>query len=663
MNATIPRYPTRLDERAFYTVAYPAIYKVRKLEEAVSELFRKGYIKGTVTLSIGNEATAVAAGIPFRPRVDVLAILHRDLAVHLLHGLPIHTLLCQYMANAQSPTHAHEGNVHHGNAAQRRFPMISHLGNMLSTAVGGVWAARQGGEDALGLTVIGDGGTSTGDFHESLNIASVRNVPVLFLIQNNLYAYSTPVQHQFSCQKLSDRAVGYGIEGKTVDGTNGWEVYSAICDAMDIMQRTQKPYLLECMTVRLKGHAVYDQAEYVSEAELAQWLKRDPLHLAYARAQELDCFKPTELEQLQQQIDEELKEAIQKALQVSRPTPPATQFPVYAPATTTQVQPYSATNLRNFTAVTHALNYLLEREPRAVVLGQDVGRYGSAFKTCKGLFETFGPNRVMDMPIAESATVGFALGASQTGARPIMEFQFADFATEAATQLGLNCGTWYFRSDNAAPLVFRLPCGGGITLGAFHSAEVEGLWARFPGLKLLYPTTPQETFEAIVAAFYDPNPCLVLEHKFLYTRTKGDINFDGNLSAIWQPRRYREGSEVTVIALGAMVEMVCEALDTTSISADVWNPFVITPLDMGPIFDSVRKTGRLLVVQESGETAGLGDRFVSLVMQQCFGALTCAPRLVSAPDIPVPFAPELEIHYRPQVKTIVSNLNTLIGDA
>ena len=225
------------------------------------------------------------------------------------------------------------------------------------------------------------------------------------------------------------------------------------------------------------------------------------------------------------------------------------------------------------------------------------------------------------MPLAESSIMGFALGASQTGAEPIIEFQFADFSTEAVTQLGLNAGTWHFRTGCAAPMLVRLPCGGGLTVGAFHSGEFEGLWSRFPGLKLLYPATPQETYEALLAGFYDPNPCLVFEHKLLYWSRSGDIDFDGDLQAVWRPRRYTEGTDLTLVALGAMVHQALAAAAQSGRSVEVWNPLVLQPLDLGPIADSVEKTGRLLVVQESGETQGLGDRLISLLTRECFPSL------------------------------------------
>jgi 2-oxoisovalerate dehydrogenase E1 component len=242
-----------------------------------------------------------------------------------------------------------------------------------------------------------------------------------------------------------------------------------------------------------------------------------------------------------------------------------------------------------------------------------------------------------------------------------VEFQFADFGTESVTQLGLNCGTWFFRSGCAAQMLVRMPCVGGITLGAFHSGEFEGFWSRFCGIKILYPVTPQETFEALVAGFFDPNPCIVLEHKLLYVSKGGDISFDGDISKVWRERQYSEGTDCTIVALGAMSDVALEAAKIANASADVWNPFVINPLKFDKIIESVKKTGRFMVVQESTNAAGLGDRFISIVSRECFSYLKKPPVLIAAPDMPVPFAPELEMLYRPAKELVAKEISQLIG--
>jgi len=634
----------------------------RRMEQRLLELFRKGYVKGTVTSSAGNEATAVGMAMPFRPGRDVVSLLHRDFASHLLWGATPRDLVCQYLANADSPTHAREGNVHHGDAAQRRFPMISHLGKMLSLVVGGTWAARNNGEDVFGLTVVGDGGSSTGEFHESLNVASVHNVPVIFLVQNNHYSFSTPTADQYKCKHLSDRAAGYGISGRTIDGLDPWTVYTAVCDALDAMHDDPAPVLIECMTLRLQGHAAYDKADYIPPDLLRQWQQRDPVSVTRQRLRDEFDVAERELIEVEDAIDDQINRIVTESLKVARPKAETHGWSVYADSSPAAVKPVKIARAKNGDAVNRALDFILANNPESLLLGLDVGTYGSAFKTCKGLLECYGRDRVIDMPICEPATIGFALGASQTAKRPIVEFQFADFSTEAVTQLGLNAGTWYFRTGEPAPLLLRLPCGGGLTMGGFHSGEFEGLWSRFPGLKLLYPATPQETFEALLAGFYDNNPCLIFEHKLLYWSTAGPIDFDGNLDAVWRPRRYTEGSDLTLVAVGAMVHEAITAAAESDRSIEVWNPFVLQPLQLAPIIASVMKTGRLMVVQECGATQGLGDTIISSIVRARGDVLRCLPKLVAAPDVPVPFAPELETHYRPSAEKILAAVTDMFRE-
>jgi len=656
------RYPERLTREGLYRVAYPLMLFARRFEDRLLELYRKGYVKGTVTSGAGHEAVAAGMSLPLRPGRDVVSLLHRDLAAHLALGATPYQLLCQYLANSDSPTHAREGNCHHGDAAHRRLPMISHLGKMLSLAVGGSWAARRDGEDVFGLAVIGDGGSSTGEFHEALNLASVHKTPVLFLIENNHYAFSTPTSAQYHCRRLCDRAQGYGIAGRTIDGLDVWTVYSAVCEMLDTMRAESLPAILECMCVRLHGHAAYDKAEYVSEEAARENRRRDPLPFARRQLLEVGGLSDGEAAQVEAAVEEEVQQAVARAMPVARPVAPRYQWDVYAGDPPPVVRPAAVRKVKNGDAVRLALESILADCPQAVLLGMDVGKYGSAFKTCKGLVDRFGPDRVIDMPICESGIVGFALGASQVGARPIVEFQFADFSTEAVSQLGLNAGSWYFRSGCPAPLLLRLPCGGGLTMGAFHSGEFEGLWSRFPGLKLLYPATPQETFEALLAGFYDPNPCLVFEHKLLYWSKTGEIDFDGDLEPVWRARCYGEGSELTLVAFGAMVYEALSAAEGFEHAVEVWNPFVLQPMDLAPIIDSVRKTGRLLVVQECGATQGLGNHVISWVVRHGGTAWKCRPRLLAAPDVPVPFAPELESYYRPSASRIAAAVEQMLGE-
>ena len=326
----IARFPRRLTQPEFYAVAYPLMLLSRRIEERLLELFQKGYVKGTVTTSAGNEATAVGMTMPLRPGHDVVSLLHRDFVGHLLLGATPHQLFCQYLANAESPTHGREGNAHHGDAGARRLPMISHLGKMPSLVVGGTWAARQAGEDASGLVVIGDGGSSTGEIHESLNVASVRKVPVLFLVQNNHYSFSTPTALQYNCRQLSDRAHGYGIAGRTIDGTDAWNVYTAVCDALESMQASSLPMILECMSLRLQGHAAYDKGDYVPAEQIEEWRQRDPLPAARQKLLELCGLAEARVAEMEGAVEDEVRSALNRAMAVGRPDPSSNRMAAFA---------------------------------------------------------------------------------------------------------------------------------------------------------------------------------------------------------------------------------------------------------------------------------------------------------------------------------------------
>lgn len=744
----VRRFPEKLTREQFYPTAYLFMRLARRMEDKIFDLYRQGLVKGTVTQGIGNEAAAIGAAFPFRPGLDVISLLHRDLGSHLLLGSTPYQLFCQYLANADSPTLAREGNVHHGDAARRRFPMISHLGGMLSTVVGAVWSAQKRGENACGLAVIGDGGSSTGSFHEALNLASVFHLPVLFLVENNSYAFSTPTEHQYRCARLSDRAAGYGMPGETIDGTDVWAVYDAVTRQLTRMHAEPSrhseticggPAILEVRTHRLVGHAVYDAAKYIDPAKLAAWHRDDPLLKARIALQEVVGFNESQIATLENDVESEISEALEQALAIGRPVianrhehspavstdriesaEPAESNPwaertatiCRAPAVPVARRAYRVERSKMGEAVTRALDYLLESDPNACLLGLDIGEYGSAFKTCKGLFAKY-PMQVIDMPICEAGITGFALGASQTGTKPIVEYQFADFATEATTQIGLNAATWYWRSGSPAPMLLRMPCGGGVTMGPFHSAEYEGLWSRFPGILVLYPTTPQEMFEAIIAGYDDPNPVCVMEHKLLYWSMSGAIHFAGNLDettdynqlvcplseTLLRPRCHRSGRHLTVVAIGAMLRDAAAAIDawvtestlktamdaesaakrvevkssvpsegaknpmeiSTAVATEaveLWNPFVLEPSYWGPIVESVRKTGRLLVIQESGSFAGVADALIRKVTEEAFDALKAPPRVLASRDEPVPFAPELELQYRPSVAKILSAIHS-----
>ncbi len=648
------------DTEAALLVCYGWMHLSRTADNRILELFRQGRIKGTVTGGQGNESLAAAVGLLLDKSIDAVSWTHRDLCGHLLWSAHLGNHLCQYLANAGSPTKGREGNVHHGDPANRSYPMISHLGAMLSNVLGGTDSQRRKGHDAVGVAFFGDGGSSTGDVHESLNLASVLDIPVLFIIENNLYAYSTPTREQYTVESLASRAAGYGIDGISFDACDTEETLRTLAAAIDKARATRRPALIEARTLRLRGHAAYDTCDYLPEGLQDQWLARDGLPRLRARLSEAGL--ENRLVAMEEANENFFEETLAQALRVPPLTPDDFAADVVAP-TRLEIawQPSGAPEkLTMAQALQRAHLKILAERPESIVMGQDIAGYGGPFKVTEHLFEQFGRTRVLNTPLAESATIGYATGLAINGHRPIVEFQFADFATEATTQLLLNAGTYHFRAGAKAPMVLRFPCGGGLTFGPFHSQDLEAIYLHTPGLKLLYPSTPQDAYNAMLAAYEDDNPVLLFEHKRLYRMLKQEVAFDPDYRSVWHPRMAREGSQATIVTYGEMVHLVAEAADYLvseyGYTFDVIDLRALAPLDLDPVRKSVARTHRLCVAHEARLTGGFGAELVARLTGELFHELDAAPLRIASMDTPVPFAPELEAIYRPSRDRIVEAL-------
>lgn len=650
---------------------YAWMFYARTVDNRILDLFRQGLIKGTVTGGQGHEALITPLTLLARKDIDVISFTHRGLGGHLIWSSDLVDHLNQYCANAQSPTHAREGNAHHGDPGNRSLPMISHLGAMISNVIGLTDAQRRQSIPAVGLTFFGDGGSSTGDVHESLNLASVLSLPVIFIVENNGYAYSTPVREQFSGRsELWQRAAGYGIEGLRIDTTDGdvGRVAEELAVAIGKVRATSRPLLIEAHCARLRGHAAYDTCDYLSAAENEAIQARDPLPRFRDALVRQGLGAP--LEAMEAALRPYIESCIQQALGVARPSPSAASLvaDVFAPEAVFppwKPEDPAAAPLNQAQALNAALRKILTERPESVVLGQDIGTYGGAFKVTEGLIGDFGRGRVLNTPLAESASTGYAIGLALGGFRPIEEFQFADFATEATTQITLNAATYHFRSGARVPLVLRLPCGGGLTFGSFHSQELESLFLSMPGLKALYPSTPQDAFDALLAAYEDDNPVLLFEHKGLYRRRKQPVRWNPHYRTVWEPQRLVAGDYATVVTYGEMTLTALEAADYLRSeyerSLEVWDLRALSPLRLDAIADSVRRTHRLIVLHEGRTTHGFGAELVSRLTEALFFELESPPLRIGALDTPVPFAPELEAEFRPHRDRVIARIVDWMG--
>ena len=648
------------------------MHYARVTDNRILELFRQGLVKGTVTGGQGNEGLIIPLVLLADKAIDVISFTHRDLGGHLIWSGHLCGHLNQYFANAGSPTHAREGNIHHGDPRHRSLPMISHLGTMCGPVLGSTDSQRRLGKPAVGFSIFGDGGSSTGDVHEAMNLASLLSLPILFVIENNRYAYSTPVKEQYhQPTELWQRAAGYGIEGLATDATDVEACTRTLAAAIAKVRATSRPMLVEARGVRLRGHAAYYTGDYLRPGELEEFARCDPLpRLRAAIAKQVG-------EPRVAAIEAEIQAFLESCIRISLPTPPPSpagmEADLYAPPSAplpwipslgSTPEPVSET-LTFAQAINRALRKILTERPESLILGQDIATYGGAFKVTEGLYKDFGRPRVLNVPLAESACTGYAIGLALNGHRPIEEFQFADFATEATTQITLNAGTFHFRSGAACPLVLRLPCGGGLTFGSFHSQELESLFLSMPGLKGIYPSTPQDAFNAVLAAYEDNNPVLLFEHKALYRRGRQAIAWDPSYRDIWQPKRLKAGDFATFVTYGEMTHLAAEVCDYLAVeyehTFDLFDLRGLAPLSLGEIEASLARTGRLVVLHEGRRTHGFGAELVSRLVEKHFAALKAPPLRIASLDLPVPFAPELEAAFRPTRDKVIEQITGWIG--
>ena len=646
---------------------YRNMYIARKSEDRIMDLYRQSLVKGTVTSGEGNEGAIVGITSALNPQTDVCNFMQRDFAGYLVWGIPVFHLFCHYLANEESSTGGKDGNVHHGIPTKGLLPMVSHLGVMLPNVTGAVYARRQQGIPAVGVAIIGDGGTSTGDFHEALNIASVLKIPVLFMIENNQWAYSTPTKHQYNCDDLSTRAAGYGIKGNRIKATNAVEVYETVKGVIDKMRRDPEPYLLETVTYRLVGHAAYDTADYVPQEDLDRWRIEDPLTVMRDYLLAGKIIAAEELGRLEKEWQEHVSSEANRAIQLKKVDAKRTNWSPYKapdPKVLSSLPPLTRGDVTPVQAVNAALDHALQHDPKVFLVGEDIGEYGGPFKATKGLYSKYGRERIVDMPLAESGFTGFAIGAAEMGLRPVIEMQFSDFSADATTQIGINGGTFFFRTGHSLPLTIRMPTGGGLSYGPFHSEDLEGLFGTFPGLKIVYPSFVEDFFHLLLASIYDDNPVLFFESKFLYRRMKGDISFNGQIETLDHAIVRKKGENLTVLSYGAMMHECLDAIQAVErqegVTIEVVDPRVLKPFDWETLSDSVKKTHRLLVVHEAWRTGSLGATIISGIVERNFFDLDAPPTLITPPDTPVPFAPELESVYRPNSAAIQEKIRELL---
>jgi 2-oxoisovalerate dehydrogenase E1 component len=692
------------------TIAAPADARARLLRYAFMKLtrdldsrFEALLLTGRVSKwysEVGSEATTIPAGLALGPG-DALCTLHRDLGAILAvyldparafpgfgFGEPaghpadhrpdpdllMHRLACQLLGKGEGFSQGVERSFHYGYLAPEQgilhLGMISHLGAMIPVAAGCAFAFRQSGSDRVAVNFIGEGGTSTGDFHEGLNMAAVWKLPLILVIENNRYAFSTPARLQYAARQLSDRGPGYGVAAETVDGNDPDAMAAAYARAVARARAGEGPTLIEAMLGRMRGHAEGDDSLKVVPAdELAVYRAADPVP-AYARRLEAEgVLDAATRERLEARIAEMVESAITRAIDAPPPADEIALRPAFAPDSQKVIEAPAIITSRPAGEVTYvdAINRALleemERDPSVVLMGQDIGAFEGAFRTTRGLYARW-PERVLDTPIAESGTIGIAIGAALLGYRPVVEMQFGDFITCGFNQLVNVAAKLYYRWQVPCPIVIRLPTGGGVGAGPFHSQNPEGWFAQTAGIKVVCPATAADAMGLLKAAIRDPNPVMMFEHKFLYRRIKSALPEGDAVARLGEARVMRAGKHLTLIGYGASTWTCMDAaeeLAKSGVEAEVVDLRTLVPYDEETVLASVKRTGRALVVHEAPLTAGFGAEVAARLADAAFPWLDAPIRRVTYPDRPVPYAKNLEKVLLPDKGKVVQAARELMA--
>jgi 2-oxoisovalerate dehydrogenase E1 component len=641
-----------------------AMVRTRTVEERLRALYRQGKLSGGCYTGIGNEAVAVCTAFALGPD-DVVLPMHRDMGAHLVRGHTVRDVMLQSLGRRASHTGGRDSGLHMGRPGSNVIGHISHLGHMMPVAAGVALAERVRGRDLVAMTYIGDGGSSTGDFHEALNFAGVQKLPVVFVVENNQWAYGTPNDKEFACEDLAQRAVGYGIAGVSVDGTDAEAVLAASRKAVEWARAGKGPTLLVTATMRMTGHAEHDDARYVPKEQLEAWRKKDPISLVEMLLRDRGALDDAAIAAVHADAAREVEDAVEWAWaeEPARPEDAITRVwaaPVPAPARPSRATREEVTYVE---AIRRALQDAMREDERVLLLGEDIGLLGGAFRATQGLLEEFGERRVVDTPISESLVVGAAIGAAVRGLRPVAEMQFADFVTCGFSQLVQNAATFHYRVATPVPLVLRMPSGGGVGGGPFHSRSPEAWFAHAPGLKVVCPSTVADAYGLLRASIEDPDPVMFLEPKVLYRRVKGALPDPSFRVALGSANVVHTGSDVTVVAWGGTVPVAIEA--ATSVkeagSVEVIDLRSIVPLDREAVLSSVRKTGRLLVVHDAHRNAGFGAEIAALCADEAFMDLDAPVRRLASFDGPTPSEPSLEAFVRPDAAKTAAALRALLS--
>lgn len=644
------KYPkTVLRSKETYRELYEAMLRPRLIEEKMLKLLRQGRISKWFS-GIGQEAISVGCTLALNPD-EIIFTMHRNLGVFTSRQVPFDRLFAQWQGKEAGFTNGRDRSFHFGSMEHHIVGMISHLGPQLSLADGVGLAHKLSGEQKVTLAFTGDGATSEGEFHEALNVAAVWQLPVIFVVENNGYGLSTPVNEQYRCTQLAERGPGYGMRALTIDGNNVVEVYRTVQKLAEELRQNPEPVLLECMTFRMRGHEEASGTKYVPKKLMETWAQRDPIANYEAFLLEEEFLDQPYIDGLKAQIRKEIDQGLEFAY--AAPTPRADLGKelndVYAPAKRSPQTPESTqkTDRRFIDAISDGLRLAMEKHPKLILMGQDIAEYGGVFKITEGFVDQFGLDRVRNTPLCESAIVGVGLGLSLKGFKAMVEMQFADFVTCGFNQIVNNLAKLHYRWGQNADVVIRMPTGAGVGAGPYHSQSNEAWFYHTPGLKIAYPATPADAKGLLLMSFEDPNPVLFFEHKALYRSLTEPVPDDYYTLPFGKARYARQGDALSVITYGMGVHWAEKICEEEGVDADIIDLRTLLPIDVDTIAESVQKTGRVIILHEDSLTGGIGGDISAYIAEHLFEYLDAPVTRVAALDTPVPFARSLEEQYLP----------------
>lgn len=626
---------------------YKNMLKPRLIEEKMLILLRQGKISKWFS-GIGQEAISVGVTMALNDDEYILP-MHRNLGVFTTRNIPLNRLFSQWQGKSNGFTNGRDRSFHFGTQEYKIVGMISHLGPQLGVADGIALASLIKKEKTVTAVFTGEGGTSEGDFHEALNVASVWNLPVLFCIENNGYGLSTPTNEQYNCKDLADRGKAYGMDSFIIDGNNILEVYYLVQKLVESMRKQPRPILLEFKTFRRRGHEEASGTKYVPDDLMKAWEQKDPLDNYKQFLLEKQILTEAQHQQLVNEFKSEIDLNYKLADEESVIIPNLSKelSDVYKSYNFELIKSESKTQeIRFIDAISDSLRLSMKRHKDLVIMGQDIAEYGGVFKITDGFLIQFGKERVRNTPICESAIVEVGMGLSIKGIKSVVEMQFADFATSGFNPIVNYLAKSYYRWNQNADVVVRMPCGAGVAAGPFHSQTNEAWFTKTPGLKVVYPAFPADAKGLLATAINDPNPVMFFEHKALYRSIKQEVPIDYYTIPFGEASLLKTGNHITIITYGAGVHWALETLNKNpEIEADLIDLRTLQPLDTETIYKSVNKTGKVIILQEDSLFGSIASDISALIMEYCFEQLDAPVKRVGSLETPIPFINALEDQY------------------